>query len=107
MEFHDISETKNKYFDGAVRVNSDEQVTSMERRLIEMCRCLNVIINNRFGKDKQIGKKTCKDSSTVDYIIISNNLAEYVSDFYALDFDPILSDIHCPVSSAIKIEKNI
>ena len=77
----------------------------MGRRLIGMCRSLNLIImNGRFGKDKQIGKKTCKDSSTVDYIIISTNLAEYVSDFDVLDFDPILSDIHCLVYAAFTIE---
>ena len=70
-----------------------------------MCRSLNLIImNGRFGKDNQIVKKTCKDSSTVDYIIISTNLAEYVSDFDVLVFDPILSDIHCPVYAALTIE---
>ena len=40
----------------------------------------------------------------VDYIIISTNLAEYVSDFDVLVFDPILSDIHCPVYAAFSIE---
>ena len=105
VEFHDIYETEKKYFNGAVRVNSDKQVNNMGRRLIEMCRSLNLIImNGRFGKDKQIGKKTCKDSSTVDYIIISTNFAEYVSDFDVLDFDPILSDIHCPVYAAFTIK---
>ena len=58
MEFHDIYETENKYINGAVRVNSDKQVNNMGRRLIEMCRSLNLIImNGRFGKDNQIGKK--------------------------------------------------
>ena len=60
-----------------LRVNSDKQVNNMGRKLIEMCRSLNlIIINGRFGKDRQIGKKTCKDSSTVDYIILSTNLAD-------------------------------
>ena len=35
---------------------------------------------------------------------ISTNLAEYMSDFDVLDFDPILSDIHCPVYDAFTIE---
>ena len=43
--------------------------------MIEMCRSLNLIImNGGFGKDKQIGEKICKDTSTVHYIIISTNL---------------------------------
>ena len=72
VEFHNIYETENKYIIGAVRVNSDKQVNNMGKRLTEMCRSLNLIImNDRFGKDKQIGEKTCQDSSTVDYIIIS------------------------------------
>ena len=76
----------------------------MGRRLIEIC-CSYIlsIISGRFGKDKQIGKKARKDSSTVDYII-STNLSEDVSDFYVLDSDPILSDIHRPVYAAFKIE---
>ena len=34
------------------------QINNMGRRLLEMCRSLNlIIVNVRFGKDKRIGKK--------------------------------------------------
>ena len=85
------------------RVNSDKILNNAGRRLIELCRSLNLIImNGRYGKDINIGKKTCKNASTVDYIIISHNFSEYVSDFEVLDFDPSLSDIHCAVYAAFK-----
>ena len=61
-------------------------------------------MNSSFGKDKTIGKKTCKDSCTVEYIIISTNLAEYVLDFDVLDFDPISCILTAPVYAAFKIE---
>ena len=52
------------------RVNSDKILNSAGRRLIELCRSLNLIImNGRYGKDINIGKKTCKNASTVDYIL--------------------------------------
>ena len=39
----------------------------MGRILIQICRSLNLILmNGRFGKSNQIGKKTYNDSSTVD-----------------------------------------
>lgn len=36
--------------------------------LIEFCQTLDLhIVNGRFGKDLGTGKKTCNDSSTIDY----------------------------------------
>ena len=80
------------------RVNSDKHINNRGRRLIELCRSLNLIImNGRYGKDSQVGKKTCKNSSTVDYVIISAHCIESVSDFAVMDFEPLFSDIHCPI----------
>ena len=39
----------------------------------------------RYDGDHDIGKPTCKNSSTVDYIIISENLSEIISDFDILE----------------------
>ena len=56
----------------AERVNSDSIVNNTGRRLIDLCRSLDMLImNGRFGKDFNVGNKTCKNSSTVDYIIIT------------------------------------
>ena len=81
-----------------VRSNSDKVINQMGRRLIDMCRSLNLhILNGRYGGDHDIGKPTCKNSSTVDYIIISENLSKIISDFDILEFDRTLYDIHCPI----------
>ena len=81
-----------------VRSNSDKAINQMGRRLIDMCRSLNLhILNGRYGGDHDIGKPTCKNSSTVDYIIISENLSKIISDFDILEFDRTLSDIHCQI----------
>ena len=53
-------------------------------------------MNGRYGADKGIGKTTCKNASVVDYILIS---APYVDKFDILEFDCIISDIHCPVNA--------
>ena len=56
---------------GRLRSNSDKIINQMGRRLIDMCRSLNLhMLNGRYGADNEIGKPTCKNSSTVDYIII-------------------------------------
>ena len=68
-----------------------------------MCRSLNLhMLNGRYGADNEIGKTTCKNSSTVDYVIFSEKLSEIISDFDILEFDGTLSDIHCPVYAAFK-----
>ena len=88
---------------GRVRSNCDKTINQMGRRLINMCRSLNLhMLNGRYGADNEIGKPTCKNSSTVDYVIISEKLNEIISDFYILEFDGTLSDIHCPVYAALK-----
>ena len=47
----------------------------MGRRLIDMCRSLNLhMLNGRYGADNEIGKPTCKNSSTLDYVIILKKL---------------------------------
>ena len=51
-----------------------------------------------------IGKTTSKNASVVDYILISENLARYVETFDILEFDCIISDIHCPVNAVFNLE---
>ena len=84
---------------GRLRSNSEKNINQMGRRLIDMCRILNLhMLNGRYGADNEIGKPTCKNWSIVNYIIISEKLA-IISDFNILDFDGTLSDIHCPISA--------
>ena len=56
---------------------------------------LNLLIaNGRLGKDKNVGALTCKESSLVDYCILTPELFSYVVNFEILLFDPTLSNCH-------------
>ncbi|CAG2253788.1 unnamed protein product [Mytilus edulis] len=64
-------------------------------RLLELCRKNNLYIaNSRVGSDKDIGEKTCNDSSVVDYLIISSMLFPLIFYFEIADFIPLYSDCH-------------
>ena len=49
------------------------------------------------GNDRDIGLTTC-NNSVIDYVIVSPKLFRSIIDFNVLIFDPILSDIHKPIS---------
>ena len=67
-----------------------------------MCKNNNlVILNGRAGEDKGIEKYTTTRHSVVDYMIMSSNMLRYLSNFRVREFDPLLSDIHCPISCCI------
>ena len=63
-----------------------------------MCRSLNLhMVNVRYDGDHDIDKPTYTNSSTVDFIIISESLNKIITDFDILEFDKTLSDIHRPI----------
>jgi hypothetical protein len=87
------------------RISQDNGTNTMGHELLNFCRTCNVtIVNGRVGTDAGIGKLTCKNASVVDYAIVSQELLYTVEDFAVLDFDDLLSDVHCPI--AIKFSVN-
>ena len=71
------------------------------RRLLQLCgNCDLFFVNGRVGADQGIGRTTC-NQSVLDYAIVSPNMFKVISDFNILDFDPILRDIHSPVSLSL------
>ena len=65
---------------GRVRLNCYKTINQMGRWLIDMCRSLNLhMLKGRYGVDNEIGKPTCKNSSTVDYVIISEKVKLYLT----------------------------
>ena len=64
-------------------------------KLLDLCRrCSLVIANSRLHNDKHIGRTTCKDISTVYYLIMYPFLFQYVNEFTVYDFNPMFSDVH-------------
>ena len=78
------------------RYSSDKsKIDNYGFRLLSLCKSFDIhIANGRLFKDKGIGAATCKNSTVVDYCILSPELFSYVSDFKILPFDPLLSDVH-------------
>ena len=81
------------------RTEDTHPVNNFGRRLLDMCSSNNLyMFNGRLGADRNFGNVTnVKDKTTIDYVIGDIELMPKVSDFKVCDFDPLLSDIHCPV----------
>jgi hypothetical protein len=71
--------------------------------LIEFCRNNNMIIcNGRVGKDKGVGEFTCKNSSVVNYCIVSPNLLKIINSISILEPSKLFSDVHSPLLLTLK-----
>ena len=72
-------------------------------KLLELCKNNNLyIMNSRIGSDRNIGEKTCKDSSVVDYLILSSNMFPIITKFEIEEFLPLYSDCHCMLRFSLK-----
>ena len=49
----------------------------------------------------------CKNASVVDYVICTDELFIRIADFYVDEFDPLLSDINCPIIFKISTQVHI
>ncbi|WAR04838.1 hypothetical protein MAR_020207 [Mya arenaria] len=59
---------------------------------------LNLLMFTLLGSDVFIGKTTCKNVSVIDYLVFSPCLFPKIDKFDILPFDPLLSDVHDPIS---------
>ena len=86
------------------RKNADITVNAYGYRLLEFCKNNNIfILNGRFNHDSS--KLTCKNCSTVDYVLSTAFNFEIISSFHIADFDPLFSDAHCPLSLTTDTQK--
>ena len=74
-----------------------------ESRRISFFKIFLVILNGRVGDDVNPPKLTCKNSSTVDYVISTAYNFDFISSFRVLDFDHLYSDAHCPLELGLNI----
>ena len=78
--------------------------------LLEFCKGNSLfIVNGRVGKDKNIGRFTCRNASVVDYCISSPYFFKSFKDFDILDSSKLYSDVHSPIEicfSSDKISQN-
>ena len=78
------------------RCNKDRgRVNKYGTKLVDFCkRCNLLIANGRLFSDKSVGRTTCKDASMVDYLLLSPNIINIITDFEIIDFNPMFSDVH-------------
>ena len=65
-------------------------------KLLEVCKRNTLYIaNSRIGSDSNIGERTCKYATVVDYLILSSNLFSLITNFEINEFVPLYSNCHC------------
>ena len=80
------------------RVSKDNKINNSGQRLIDICKKHLFILNGRFGQDKHIGAMTFRNTSVLDYAIVSSNVFEILSDFWIKEVDRLFSDGHSLLS---------
>ena len=77
-------------------------------QLLEFCKSNDFfILNGKLGQDSMAPKLTCKDCSTVDYFISSQQILEHLNDLNVLDVSSLFSDSHCGVTLSIKTKHQL
>ena len=85
------------------RRSQDVGKNNFGHALIDFCFSQRLlIVYVRAGRDADLGKLTCKNSSLVDYVIAAPCVFPCICDLYVGDFDEFLSAIHCPVFVKLK-----
>ena len=87
------------------RTNMDRNSNNNGNQIIEMCKLTEIcIINGRFGADKNVGKTTFDNKSTIDYAMCSPSLFANITEFSIDTFDRLLSDKHSPINLTINVD---
>ena len=98
-----ISENQNIPLQRGAR---DTKTNTSGYWLIDTCKNNNLFITNgRVGKDKGVGHKTFRGTSTSDYTVCTANCFEFLTQFEVIDLDPIFSNGHALLSWSFKTNK--
>ncbi|MEW8548531.1 MAG: reverse transcriptase family protein [Candidatus Thiodiazotropha sp.] len=107
LSFFDKTNTLFHYGVPLNRANCDRKTNNNGHWLIDTCKNNNLfIVNGRIGKDKSVGAPTFRDSSTIDYTIVSADCFKIFCEFEVMELDPIFSDGHSLLSWSLKIPMN-
>ena len=72
---------------------------------MELCKSFDIhVVNGRVHADSFISRQTGKNSSVIDYVIMSPELFPSIHYYEVLEFDPLFSDIHCPVAFTMNMK---
>ena len=97
IEIFDIKLTRN---------TKDTSTNGFCEQLIELCKCMNLLIVNGRVKGDLDGNLTCKETSLIDYFLATPYMFSDVVEFTVGEFDRCISDVHCPLFVQLKYQCN-
>ena len=87
------------------RQSGDRHTNNSGYKLIDMCKNHNLIIlNGRFGKDKAKGNFIFRQSSVIDYTLVTTECQPIFRDFEVYETDSLSSDGHCLLSHSLLLD---
>ena len=92
------------------RFNTDSKINTKGRLLIDLCKTTEMVLVNVRLNNRNSGDYTCithNGESAIDYFIVDYDGFDNVSEISVLEFDPCLSDVHCPVAMELKNLKHV
>ena len=91
------------------RYNQDlGRINNYGMKLLDFCKRCNIFIaNGRLFSDKGIGRSTCKGVSMVDYLLLSPDVLNIISEFEIVDFDQTFSDVHNRIHLTLQAQNRI
>ena len=71
------------------RSSMDVKTNNTGYWLTDLCKNNNLfIVNGRVGKDKGVGRKTFRETSTIDYTICTADCFTFLTQFEVIELDP-------------------
>lgn len=92
---------------GKFRQSKDEVINNEGIFLLEICKSNNLfMLNGRCGKDRGIGSYIFKETSVIDYSIVSAQALKFIYDFDIMQMDPLFTDHHWLLKTTLNFEKS-
>ena len=105
VEFFSHINKHEKYDVLRDRQSRDRHTNNSGYKLIDMCKNHNLfILNGRFGKDKAKGNFTFRQSSVIDYTLVTTECLQIFRDFEVNETDSLSSDGHCLLSHSLLLD---
>ena len=80
----------------------DKKKNNSGFRLIDICKINNLsILNGRYGHDKNTGAMTFRDTSVIDFVLVSAKAFEILHRFQITDVERLFSDGHSLLSITV------
>ncbi|MCG7875884.1 MAG: reverse transcriptase family protein [Candidatus Thiodiazotropha endolucinida] len=95
IDFFDQKSVLERHNIQVNRASKDKKKNGSGQRLTDICKNNNLfILNGRYGHDRNVGEMTFRNTSVIDYALVSSKTLSILSDFQILEVDRLFSDGH-------------